>query len=556
MRDNSTLLHRLNLWAEDQPGQAALHYKLENGAWGTLTALDYWRNVVRIAEGLQAQGLQRGERVIIYATTSPEWLQWELGILLAGCISVGIHPNLSEKDLREIVSQVRPQLGLVPSEVFRERLGKMFPVYTFPEADSKFLHGMMVDDSFIKKAGDRMLAALLPKETQFLIYTSGTTGTPKGVKIGLSQLTYVSDVLGREWNLPFTDGVLFSFLPLAHIAEKIQSMGVAITERYPVWFNSSFERFAAEIKEVRPTLLLAVPRVWERFKEQIEVHKPRLLQRVMELERVGAFAERIYLNQAREQIGLDRLRLAVSGAVKLAPTIAEWFQNIGIEIQEIYGMSESCGIVTLTHSPRTDLDTVGVAPAGVHVKIATDGEIWVKGPNIFNGYWEDEALTNSVLMEEGWLKTGDLGEWMPELKIIGRNRDIIKLSNGRMIAPAPIENALKEVPEISNVCLVGEGKMGLLALITLKEPVLLQYRFTPGAIEGLSVEVEPLREKIRDAIEVLTKQNKIHEKIINFIILSRDFSVDHEELTVTQKLNRMKIYQNFKHFIDFKLDEY
>ena len=219
-------------------------------------------------------------------------------------------------------------------------------------------------------------------------------------------------------------------------------------------------------------------------------------------------------------------------------------------------MSESCGLVTLTHSKRTDLDSVGVAPAGVQVKIASDGEIWVKGQNVFNGYWEEDALTNSVLMDEGWLKTGDLGEWAPELKIIGRNRDIIKLSNGRMIAPVPIENALKEIPEISNVCLVGEGKGGLLALITLKEPILMQYRFTPGAIEGLSVEVESLRDKIRKAMDELIAQSKIHEKIANFIILSRDFSADHEELTLTQKLNRMKIYQNFKHFIDFKLDEY
>jgi long-chain acyl-CoA synthetase len=566
MRDNSTLLHRLSLWAQDQPGQPALYFKTESSAWSSITAGDYWLSVVRIAEGLISQKVARGDRVLIYAVSSPEWMQWELGILLAGGISVGLHPHLPDRDLQSIIEQVNPKFALVPENVFRDRLNgidlnfsdrtEKFPVYTFAEAEAKYLNEVTTETEPLLRRGEQLLKLIQAKQTQFLVFTSGTTGTPKGVMLGLSQLTYVSDVLAREWNLPFSDGSLFSFLPLAHIAEKIQSMGVAITERYPVWFNSKFENFFSEIREVRPTMLLAVPRVWERFKEQVEVQKPKLLQRVMELERLGSFAERIYLSQAKEQIGLDRLKLAVSGAVKLAPSVAEWFKGIGIEIQEIYGMSESCGLATLTHSPRTDFMMVGVAPAGVQVKISSDGEIWVKGSNLFNGYWGDEVLTQSVLMDDGWLKTGDLGEWGDELKIIGRNRDIIKLSNGRMIAPAPIENALKEIPEVSNACLVGEGKHGLLALITLKEQVLLEFKFIPGAIEGLSVEDDALNEKIRSAISDLVAQHKIAEKIPNFIILSREFSTDHHELTVTQKLNRMRIHQNFRHFIEFKFEEY
>ena len=563
MRDNSTLLHRLSLWAQDQPGQPALHFKTESGAWSSITAGDYWLSVVRIADGLTAQKIKRGDRILIYAVTSPEWMQWELGILLAGGVSVGLHPHLPDRDLQSIVAQVKPRFALVPENVFRDRLngvdqgsdGKI-SVHTFAEAEAKFLIHVTSEPEVLLRRGDQLLKKIKPTDSQFIVFTSGTTGTPKGVKLGLSQLTYVSDVVTREWNLPFSDGNLFSFLPLAHIAEKIQSMGVAISERYPVWFNSKYENFFSEIREVRPSMLLAVPRVWERFKEKVEVQKPKVLQRVMEIERLGPFAERMYLNQAREQIGLDRLKLAVSGAVKLAPSVAEGFKGIGIEIQEIYGMSESCGLATLTHAKRKGFDSVGVAPAGLQVKVATDGEIWIKGPNLFNGYWEDQALTDSVLMEDGWLKTGDLGEWDPELKIIGRNRDIIKLSNGRMIAPSPIENALKEIPEVSNACLVGEGKHGLLALITLKENVLMEYKFIPGAIEGLSVEAEDLKEKIRSAIDELLLQNKIAEKIPNFIILSREFSTDHHEVTLTQKLNRSRIHQNFRHFIEFKFEEY
>jgi long-chain acyl-CoA synthetase len=561
MRDNSTLLHRLSLWAEDQPHQPALYFKTEDLAWSSISAEQYWLSAIRIAEGLRDRGLKRNDPVLIYAITSAEWLQWELGILLAGGISVGLHPHLSDRDLRSITEQVKPKFTVVQSHAYRERLtinseNDSHGIYTFAEAEAYFISEVSTDSETLKKRGEALLSQLKPTDTQFLVFTSGTTGVPKGVMLGLSQLTYVSDVLSREWNLPFADGNLFSFLPLSHVAEKIQSIGIAITERYPIWFNSKFDHFFTEIKEVRPSLFLAVPRVWERFKESIELHKPRLLQRVMEIDGLGSFAEKIYLGQAKEQIGLDRLKFAVSGAVKLAPSIGEWFKEIGIEIQEIYGMSESCGLATLTHAPRSEFHSVGTPPPGVEIKIRDDGEIWIKGKNIFNGYWQDEALTKSVLNEEGWLNTGDLGELNPELTIIGRNRDIIKLSNGRMIAPAPIENALKEIPEISNVCLIGEGKHGLLALISLKESVLMEYRFVPGAIEGLSVEADELTLKLRNAIDQLFEQRKINEKIHNFIILSREFSADQEELTVTQKLNRTRVQQNFKHFIQFKFDEF
>lgn len=559
MRDNSTLLHRLQLWAIDQPEQIAFYYKTSESHWSSVSTAVHWAKVIRIAEGLKKSGLVRGDRVWIYALNSPEWVQWELGILLAGMVSIGVHPNLPDHDLRLIFTQTEPKLILVESEVFRQRLRPDgLPkelLCTFSEADEKFLTSITDDSKKLFSLGEKLLKAIDPAETQMVIFTSGTTGSPKGVKLGLQQITFVADVVSREWKLPFMDGHLFSFLPLSHVAEKIQSIGVAVTQRYPVWFNSKYERFMPELREVRPTMLLAVPRVWERFKEQVEAQKPKLLQRMMEFERVGQFAEKIYLTQAKEQMGLDRMKLAVSGAVKLAPSVAEWFLSIGIEIQEIYGMSESCGLVTLTHPKRKNFSSVGVPPAGVEVKVASDGEVWVRGQNIFNGYWNDEESTNAVKVEDGWLKTGDLGEWTPELQIIGRNREIIKLSNGRMVAPLPIENTLKEIPEISNVCLIGEGRQHLLALITLKEPVLLQYKFIPGAIEGLTVEDETLKSRIGTQIQNLITQKKITEKIGRFIVLSRDFKIEEQELTPTQKLNRNRIQQSFKHFINLQFED-
>ena len=559
MRDNSTILHRLYLWAIDQPNQPALYYQEADSVWKAVSTRSYWLQTIRYAFALEAFGIKSGDRVMLYAFNSPEWIQWELATWLVGGISVGLHPNTPSSDLSRMIETVTPKLILLESELFREKIQgetkASASLMTFLEAVQNILKSPIEDEAVLIAKGEALLKKIDIEKPQMLIFTSGTTGDPKAVMLGLKQLTYVSDSLSKEWNLPFMDGTLFSFLPLTHIAEKIQSIGVAISQRYAVWFNSRYERFLPELKEVRPTLLLAVPRVWERFKEQIESHKPRILQRIMEFERVAPFAEKLYLGQVREQLGLDRIKLAVSGAVKLAPPIAEWFMGLGIEIQEIYGMSESCGLVTLTHPGRRNFSWVGLPSIGSEVKISPEGEIWVKGPHVFFGYWNDVASTNATLLEDGWLKTGDLGEWTPELQIIGRNRDIIKLSSGRMIAPLPIENALKEIPEISNVCIVGEGKHHPLALITLKEQVLMQYKFVPGAIEGLSVEDEALKLRIIRQIESLHEQKKIPEKITQIVILSRDFSVDNQELTPTQKLNRNRIQEHFKHFINLRFED-
>ncbi|NDG84099.1 MAG: long-chain fatty acid--CoA ligase [Proteobacteria bacterium] len=558
MRDNSTILHRLRNWAKDQPTSEALHYREDESGWGVISASVYWRQVVRFAVALRDSGINRGDRVVIHAQNSPEWVQWELAIWLAGGISVGVHPHTSELELQKMISQTSPKLILVESEAHRGRIPEfgIDPdiLLGFDEIFDRMPGVRAYSAEELDLRGDAFLGVIDPSATSMIIFTSGTTGTPKGVMMGLSQLTFVAEILSREWRLPFMDGRLFSFLPLAHVAEKVQTLAVAILQRYPVWFNSHYDRLLPELKEVRPSLLLAVPRIWERFREQAESQKPKLFQRVMEFERIGKLAEKVYLNQVREQLGLDQLKVAVSGAAKLPPAIGEWFERIGIQIQEIYGMSESCGLISLTHPPRSEYRSVGKVPAGVEVRIAMDGEILVRGPNVFSGYWGNPDATAEVLLPEGWLKTGDLGELTPDLHIIGRNRDIIKLSSGRMVAPLPIENALKEIPEVSNACVVGEGKASILALITLKEQILVDLRFLPGAIEGLTVEDEALKGRIKTGIRSLIEAKKLAEPVTRFVILSRDFSIDQKELTQTQKINRSRIQQAFRHFIDLQFE--
>jgi long-chain acyl-CoA synthetase len=547
----------------------------------------FWRQVVRIALYLRSNGITSAQdRVVVYAFNSPEWVQWELGTWLSGGMSVGIHPSTSLNDLTTMFSLAKPKLVITESNLFRDRILQsrnktpeqeflteltavpeetgICEVKTFREME-QILFELSDLPEDLKIVSEDLLSRIDPSSAQIMVFTSGTTGVPKGVKLGLKQLTFVADCLVREWNLPFGEGVLFSFLPLSHIAEKIQTLAVAISQRYTVYFNSNSERVMEELSEVKPTLFCAVPRVWERMREEVESRQPKLLRRVMEFERVSAIAEKIYLSQVKEKLGLSDLVLAVSGAAKLSSKVGDWFEKLGIEIQEIYGMSEACGLITLSARKRNTkysgkFSGVGSAPLGVEVKLNPDGEVLVKGDQVFLGYEDDADQTDSILTADGWLKTGDLGEWVErdgktELQIIGRNREIIKLSNGRMIAPNPIENVIKEIPEISNACVIGEGRGHVMALLTLQEATLMEYKFVPGAIEGLSVEDEALKTKIRAELNKLFREGALSERVSHFVILSREFTVDHKELTATHKINRVQIEKNFQFFIQNSYEE-
>jgi len=568
MRNNSTLLHRLQLWYSDHPDSPAQFYKDVDQKWQAVSVRAYWLQVIRIALFLERKKSKSTlssdhDRVAIFAPSSPEWVHWELGAWLAGMISVGIHPNTLKADYIKMIAIAKPMLIVTDTLAHSNFVENKVEVITFSEASKLLMEAVPEDEKSLISAGNFLLSKISPEKACISIFTAGTMGTPKGVLLGLKQMTFVADTLSKEWNLPFSNGVLFSFLPLAHVAEKVHSVAVALTMRYPVWYNSVFDRFLPELQEVRPTMLLAVPSVWQKMKEQIEGHKPKLVSYLTEVKWVGTLLDQVYLNKVRTSIGLDRLRLAVSGSAKLPPVVFDWFLRLGVEIEEIYGMSETAGLVTLTHSSRDSklAETVGSVPQGTEVKLSQDGEVWVKGPHLFIGYDQSPGDTDAVLFPDGWMKTGDLGEWLnnpeglPQLHLIGRIREIIKLPNGRMIAPVPIENELKKIPEISNVCILGDQLPGLVALVTLKEQKLLHYKFTPGMVEGVLIEDETLKKQMRDAVTQLYKDEKISEKIMKIFILSRDFELEYGEITPTQKLNRNQIRKNFEHFIDSRIYE-
>ena len=315
------------------------------------------------------------------------------------------------------------------------------------------------------KTFEDYLKKIDPKAAAFMIYTSGTTGNPKGALLSHDNLAFTSDLVVKQWQLPFAHGSLFSFLPLCHIAEKLQCVGVGISQRYTVNFCTKFDNVSIELPEVQPTMLLCVPRLWEKMMEGVmhKVEKGKGAKKKLAVWALGVgasvaaakfsgrmanpldllqlkLADKLVLSKVRHALGLAHADALASGAAALPPHVSRWFRSLGLEILEDFGQTESTGVICMTERGVESAGTVGKAVSGIDVKIAEDGEILTRGRHVFVGYFKDDASTASTL-EGGWLHTGDLAEVTDKglIRIRGRKKEILKTSGGKMVAPLPIE---------------------------------------------------------------------------------------------------------------------
>ena len=409
----------------------------------------------------------------------------------------------------------------------------------------------------------------------FIIYTSGTTGNPKGALLSHDNLVFTSDTVSIYWKLPITGGSTFSFLPLCHIAEKLQNMCVAISQRYTVNFFTKFENVALELPEVQPTLLLCVPRLWEKMMEGVQ-HKlknapPGKKKMAKWAMKIGSkiaearysrslpnpvdyiqykVADKLVLSKVRKALGLGRAEKLASGAAALSPHVAKWFRGIGLEILEDFGQTESTGVICMTEVGVESAGTVGKPVQGVDFKIAEDGEILCKGRNVFIGYFKDDVATASTL-KEGWLHTGDLAEINSRGMVVikGRKKEVMKTSGGKMVAPLPIEERLKAAPEISQVCMVGDGKKYFSALVTLSEMTLKELNDRAGAKNGKIVTDAQTVQLVQKYVTELNQTLASYEQIKKFSILANEFSIIDNEMTPTLKMKRNVIEKRYQDVI-------
>ena len=590
----TTVLHRLAQWADEAPRAPAQRYK-SKGAWKTITAREYADRVYFLALFFESKGITSADCGAILSYNCPEWVHTDLALLLAGIKSAGLYPNSTAKDISYILDLTGAAvLGVQNKEYFQKVLGEdghgklsesVRLILVFDGDTSISPKAVAYKDAIAEgkklaaKAGSKSMSDYLkkldPTSGAFMIFTSGTTGNPKGALLSHDNLAFTSDMVAKCWNLPMSNGSMFSFLPLCHIAEKLQSIGVGLTQRYVVNFATKFDNVGAELPEAQPTLLLCVPRLWEKMMEGVltKVSRGTGLKKHLAVwalavgERVATakfsgktpnpldliqlkVADKLVLTKIRQALGLAKATLLASGAAPLPAQVSRWFRIFGLEIFECYGLTESTGVICVTEPGVDSAGTVGKPVPGFDFKLAEDGEILTKGRNVFVAYFKDEVSTASTL-QDGWLHTGDLGEWTAKglMRIRGRKKEIMKTSGGKMIAPAPIEEKIKTDPSISQVCMVGDNRKYISALITLSEACIADVQAKRTSKGGVVTDAALLKE-VSAHIDVVNKSLASFEQVKKFTVIDREFSIAEGEMTPTLKMKRNVIESRFKAIID------
>lgn len=581
--DMDTLLHRLHQWKIEAPNAPAHKWK-QDGTWVSISAQELHSRVEALARYLISEGMRAGDIGLIYAYNSSAWVQMDLAFMLTRGSSAGIYVNASVRQIHYIINHSEAKFLVVDrisdtEKIFQGREpSELFPnlrkIIVIRESENLPAWAIHIDEAVERgrripsPSFEELVAKLMPDDRAALIYTSGTTGQPKGVCLSHANMTYAASSYSL-WNPP-KHGQLFSFLPLAHVAERTVALGMGLTNRYAVYFCSSPMAIAQELREVQPTVVLCVPRLWDKLKEGFENRMRQMTEKDQKRIRWAMnvsrkyhslslrkkpispllrlqymIADRFVLQKIRTQLGIGQAKKMASGAAALSPATLEWFRGIGVRLIEAYALSESSGLLTCGTTEEETAYTVGVPYPGIEMRLGEDGEIQTRGPHVFQGYFKDEAATAAIL-KDGWLHTGDIGtiDENGYLKIIGRKREIIKNAEGKMISPLFLEAQLEAHPLIDQAIIIGNERPHLIALLTLAESV------RPTNPTTLTIEDPDIVSQIQEHIDMINRESAGHEKIKRFKILARPFSIEGDEMTATMKLKRLVIEKKYSDLIE------
>jgi long-chain acyl-CoA synthetase len=569
--------------------------RCREGGIDWLSTKDFFERMRDISLGLGAMGVARGDRVVVMSESRPEWVAVDLAILCAGGITVPIYPTLSASQAQYIVQDSGARLAFVSTreqaaklQKVRHALASLEVIVLFDAQDGAT--GSMVSLEEVAARGHaRMVAewgvarqfkdgarSIPPDDLATIIYTSGTTGEPKGVM--LTHRNIMSNVRSSMHALPMSPSdVGLSFLPLSHAFERTVAY-ICLVNGVSIAYAEAIDTLARDLLIARPTLMTAVPRVYEKFyarvieavgeqpvyrramfkwAKQLGERRVSALRRGRKPERgvLHSIADRLVYKKVRARMG-GRLNYLVSGSAPLPAFIGEFFYAIGIPIVEGYGLTETSPVLTVNPLDTPRFGTVGKVIPEVEIRIAEDGEILARGPNIMKGYYNKPDATREVLDADGWFHTGDVGTIDQDgyLAITDRKKDLIVTSGGKKLAPQPIETRLKSHPLVSEVVLIGERRR-YPALLIVPDFQALERR-----LNELGRPDEPDRERLvkrgdvvalyQELVDGLNRDLAQFERIKKIAVLPRDFSITTGELTPTMKVRRRAIEENWRDVIE------
>jgi long-chain acyl-CoA synthetase len=567
-------------WARHQPTRPLAAVR-QGDVFVDITAQDVYGRVRALAKGLIASGVAPGDRVVILSHTRLEWLLLDYAILAAGAVTVPIYETSSSEQVEWILRDSGAVLAAVETPAMRSTYDQVQAhtgacreavVIDDGGLDELAARGRDIDDATL----DERIAGIGPDSLATIVYTSGTTGRPKGCMQTQGNLcTNVVQNLDAVQAMLGQDEVTLLFLPLAHTLTKIISL-VCVEWGAKLAFATDLVHLQEELALAQPTMLVAVPRVFEKVfnaaqhkaaaeghgkvfdkAEHVAIrwsegHTARGFQPITSVEH--ALFEPLVYRKIRAAFG-GRLRFAFSGGGPLGERLTHFFDGIGVRIFEGYGLTETSPTLTLNRADAWKPGTVGRPLAQTSIRIADDGEILASGPQVFTGYWNAEAATAEVFDADGWFHTGDIGELDAEgyLRITGRKKELIVTAAGKNVAPAPLEDRLRAHPLVSQAVVVGDQRPFVAAMLALDAEALQEWAIE-RELEELAVaelfEHELLRAGLQEAVDEANRSVSKAESIRAFAILPRDLTIDSGELTPTLKVRRAIVTKSYDSVIE------
>ena len=525
------------------PNKRYMVQPLPGGQLQELSWADVGEQARRSANWLRSRELPQGSRIAIISKNCAHWIIADLAIWMAGHVSVPLYPNLTADSVRQVLQHSEAALAFigklddwpgmaagVPAEL---------PTIGLPlRPPGPFSYRWDELQACAPIQDDPTPAA---NQLATIIYTSGTTGMPKGVMHTFSNLGFAASHATELFGVGEDDRVL-SYLPLCHVAERMFVELASIYSGQTVFFAESLETFLDDLKRARPTVIFGVPRIWTKF--QMGVYSKMSAARLdflLKLPLIG----RLVGNKVLAGLGLDAVRYALSGAAPVPETLLNWYKRLGLEVLEVYGMTENCGYSHVGRPGKFKQGWIGQNSPGVEVRIAEDGEVQVRSGATMQGYYKDPQKTAETITADGFLRTGDKGEQDAEgnLRLTGRIKEIFKTSKGKYVAPAPIENRLAVHARIEQVCVVGDGMAQPMALCVLSE--VGRQEIANGSRGDLEDSLKNLLEQVNLALDK-------HERLQLLVLVKDVWAVDNGFLTPTLKIKRTVVEGTYgPHFADW-----
>ena len=493
----------------------------------TWTYAQAGQEVRKMAQAFYDMGLKKGDHIALLSKNCSHWVMADLAISMAGCVSIPMYPTLDAESINQIVVHSESKAVIVGKldDYSMQKSGipdiPVISVELFGESDGKLWESIISEtDAMIDPV------KIQPDDLITIIYTSGTTGLPKGVMHKVSSFAQVSNNFDSILKSP-SNPSFFSYLSLSHVAERCVIESVCIYKGGCFSFPESLSTFAEDLTIAQPMVFFAVPRIWGKFQEGILTKmSQKKLDKILKIPIISGIVKK----KIRKKLGLSKAELVASGAAPLAVSIMEWYDKLGIKINQGYGMTEDCILSHYNLPGVNKFGTVGKPTNGVTSKLSPEGEILIKSDALMLGYFKEPEKTAEVFTEDGFLKTGDVGEFDHDgyLMITGRVKDQFKTDKGKYVAPAPIELKFTKNTDIEEICLVGMGIPQPLALIV------------PSEI-GKKKSKEELEKSLSKTLHDINPTLASYEKVAKIVLMKEEWSVDNGLLTPTLKVKRNQV---------------